>query len=97
MSGLKLEKHLSVEFHQVGIPLLVSPQILRSRDLGQIDLARMVKKNAEWVIEVSEVKSSSVGEANLVRGQRRRLTQAQMFLSSILGSPSRLILTVGNK
>lgn len=96
MSGLNLEKKVSIDFHQEGIPLLVSPQLLRSRDLGQIDLSRMVKKKGEWIIEVSEVKSSSVGEENFFRGQKMRLTRAMQFLSSLFGASTRLIRTVGN-
>lgn len=88
--GQKLEEEKSLLFHREGVPLLVSPALLRSRGLGQIDLARMKKKNS-WVIEIGEVKSSDVGVEVFLRGQRMRLFQSLRFLSSIFGAPSRLI------
>ncbi len=91
-SGLRLEKTKSVDFHSTGIPLLISPDLLRKRDLGQLDLVRMTKK-ASWTIEVAEVKSSDVGLASLERGQRRRIIGAMNFLSRIFGYPSRFIPT----
>lgn len=90
MSGLRLERILSTEFHAVGIPLLISPDILRKRDLGQLDLVRMTRK-ASWTIEVAEVKSSDVGFEALARGQRRRIVSAINFLSGIFGHPAKFI------
>ncbi len=94
MSGLRLERSRSIEFHSKGIPLLVSPDLLRTRDLGQIDLSRM-QKSGEWRIEIAEVKSSSVGEEAFARGQRKRVVAAGKFLSGIFGSSVKFIRIVG--
>ena len=82
--GLKLELQQSIHFHQHSVPLLVSSQILRSRQLGQIDLARMVKLRGEWLIEVAEVKSSQTG-LMAMRGQKGRLMQASNLLGKLFG------------
>lgn len=87
-SGLKHEKDLSKEFHAEGIPLLVSPKLLRARDMGQLDLAKLFKRRGEWVIEIAEVKSSTVGTESLIKGQRARILSAANFLSGIFGFPS---------
>lgn len=90
-SGLKNEIHFSKTFHSQGSPLLVSPLILRFRDLGQIDLARLRKDKTDWILEIVEVKSSRVGQELLLRGQKIRLLNAQKFLSGIFGVRSKLI------
>ncbi|MFL5785971.1 MAG: hypothetical protein ACJ76H_15235 [Bacteriovoracaceae bacterium] len=94
MSGLALELQRSREFHSEGIALLISPQLLRSRELGQLDLARMRKKES-WILEVAEVKTSSVGDEALERGQRKRIVNAAKFLSGIFGCPVKFIRLVG--
>ncbi len=94
LSGLNLEKSKSREFHSEGIPLLISPELLRSRELGQLDLVRM-KKNNGWVIEIAEVKSSVTGFHALERGQRKRIISAGNFLSGIFGSPMKFIRMLG--
>lgn len=94
-SGVKLEISQSLDFHSEGTPLLVSPKLLRERDLGQIDLARMKKDREGWLIEIAEVKSSDIGVENILRGQRRRLFSAQNFLSGVFGFRSRFIRLVG--
>lgn len=86
--GLSLELERSREFHSEGIPLLVSPQLLRTRDLGQLDLARLRKVKEEWRIEIAEVKSSQTGMVAILRGQRRRILSAANFLSGIFGYPA---------
>ena len=86
--GLKKELEASKDFHSVGIPLLVSPKILRSRNLGQIDLARLLKKNEGWIINIAEVKSSDLGQMQMQKSQKYRLISSQNFLSSIFGIPS---------
>lgn len=93
--GLSLELERSKEFHQDKIPLLVSSSLLRSRDMGQIDLAGVYKKQGEWLMEIAEVKSSQVGEENFLRSQRKRLNAAQGFLSGLLGMKSKLTKLVG--
>lgn len=90
-NGFKLEKEVSQHFHQEGIPLLVSPQLLRSRDLGQIDLARLIKDRTGWILEIGEVKSSVVGEEQMLRTQRFRLFASQRFLSGLFGHRSKLL------
>ena len=92
--GQRLELSHSISFHAEGFPLLISPDLLRKRDLGQIDLSRMQKKS-EWLIEIAEVKSSSVGEDAFARGQRKRLIAAGNFLSGIFGAPVKFIRLVG--
>jgi hypothetical protein len=54
----------------------------------------MVKKQS-WTIEIAEVKSSSVGEEALARGQRRRIVDASKFLCGIFGCSSKFIRLVG--
>src|SRR5687768_12976102 len=69
-SGLKLEIAHSLNFHhEKSVPLLVSSALLRKRFLGQIDLARLVKDRAGWLLEIGEVKSSDVGVEMLARSQ----------------------------
>lgn len=91
-SGLKKEIQHSLKFHQEGLPLLISEQILRSRNLGQLDLVRMRKISCGWIVEIVEVKSSLVGIEMIQRGQKCRIFGAQKFLSSLFGCPSRTIL-----
>lgn len=92
-SGESVEKKISLSFHQEGLPLLVSPVVLRSRGLGQIDLARFVK-GPEMVLEICEVKSSKLGSQSM-REQRRRLLQASAFLASVFGKTIKFIVKVG--
>lgn len=89
--GLKAEIECSHAFHADGIPLLISPLLLRSRDMGQVDLARLRKLEWEWVIEIGEVKSSMMGAESMLRSQRNRLFSTQRFLSGLFSSRSRLI------
>jgi len=91
-SGLKKEIQHSLTFHQEGIPLLISEQLLRSRNLGQLDLVRMRKISTGWILEIAEVKSSVVGIEMIQRGQKFRLFGAQKFISSLFGCPSRTLL-----
>ncbi len=85
----------SEEFHSDGIPLLVSARLLRSRDLGQIDLSRIRKDREGWLLEIGEVKSSEVGAFQMERFQKMRLYAAQKFLSGLFGFRSKLIRLVG--
>lgn len=96
-SGHKLEITFSQTFHSEGIPLLVSHNLLRSRDLGQIDLARLKKDREDWVLEVGEVKSSELGVELMIRSQMRRLLAAQRFLSSLFGHRTKLVRLVKEK
>lgn len=93
--GLTQEIAASQSFHLDGIPLLVSSTLLRSRQLGQIDLARIRVDKQGWLIELAEVKSSQLGVEQMERSQKRRLFASQHFLSGIFGHRSRLI-SIGN-
>jgi len=95
LHAIEIEKKASENFHAKGLPLLVSPQLLRARGLGQVDVARMIKQYGGWVIEVGEVKSSLVGSESMLRNQMNRLRNSQYFLSGLFGAPSRFIEIVG--
>ena len=96
-SGSNQEIHFSKSFHSEGIPLLVSPALLRERNLGQLDLARLRKNSIGWILEVGEVKSSVVGEEMMERSQLKRISSAQNFLAGLFGHPTKLIRLVGKK
>ena len=96
-SGLNQEITSSKTFHDEGTPLLVSPALLRQRLMGQIDLSRIRKDREGWIIEIAEVKSSSIGRENFLRGQRARLFESANFLSGIFGHRSKLILLSGEE
>ena len=89
-SGLKNEIELSLTFHATGIPLLVSPALLRLRNLGQIDLARLKKDQQGWMVEIGEVKSSVIGEEQMERFQKKRLYSTQHFLAGLFGYRTKL-------
>ena len=93
-SGLCNEIHHSIVFHNDGIPLLVSSALLRSRNMGQIDLARLKKFNGKWIVEMAEVKSSQMGRDQMLIGQQGRLCLAQQFLAGIFGHTTRLIYLI---
>lgn len=86
LSGRKRELHYSLEFHQQNIPLLVSSLVLRSRNLGQIDIAII---NSKKIIEVFEIKSSEQG-SHLSFHQRQRLNSALLFLTLIFNLSGRI-------
>ncbi|MCE3014175.1 MAG: hypothetical protein LW878_14035, partial [Proteobacteria bacterium] len=79
--GQDLEARESCEFHQTELPLLVCPQLLRARGMGQVDLARWERRNK--IVRVREVKSRPefYGEK-----QRRRLKESVRFLSLLFKS-----------
>jgi len=85
----------SLTFHSRGIPLLVSPSLLRLRNLGQIDLARLIKDGEGWVVELAEVKSSRVGLESMERSQKRRLSSSQQFLAALFGHRTKLLQMIG--
>ena len=86
LSGPRRELFYSRQFHQTNIPLLVSAQVLRARNLGQIDIAIINNKKE---IEVIEVKSSEQGRF-LSGYQQLRLKNALLFLTLIFHLPGRL-------
>ena len=67
-------------YHSLGTPCLVSSVILRSRDLGQIDVAYLQKKGMNWQLQIIEVKSKIYPSSK----QMRRLVKAQDFLARVL-------------
>lgn len=81
------EARASREFHQRGVPALVSSLLLRAQNLGQIDIAylqRTAKKT--WVLKIIETKSSIYpGHSQLFR-----LLKTQDYLSRVLEMESKL-------
>jgi hypothetical protein len=65
--------------------------LLRSRNLGQLDLGRIRKDQSGWIIEIGEVKSSELGGAQMERQQRQRIGLAQNFLAGLFGHRTKLI------
>lgn len=65
------------------------------RGLGQVDVARLVKDQDGWLIELIEVKSSLLGQAYLGQAQKIRLNRSGEFLGSLFGHRVRLIKKVG--
>lgn len=93
--GLRLEAEKSIVFHQNSIPVLISAALLRSRQLGQLDLVKVVKNKQGMKLEVAEVKSSQVGTEATLRNQRRRLMASSSFLASLFGLPVKFTDLVG--
>ncbi|HXH29620.1 MAG TPA: hypothetical protein VNJ01_02295 [Bacteriovoracaceae bacterium] len=75
--------------------MLLSSQLLRSRNLGQIDLSKLTRLQDEWIIEIVEVKSSQLGAASMERIQKLRLQDSQRFVSAVFGLRSKLMNLVG--
>lgn len=96
-NGLIREKQYSITFHASGIPVLVSAQLLRHRQLGQLDLVRLKKDQLGWLLEVGEVKSSSMGIESMERAQKKRIHAAQNFLAGIFSARTRLIKLFENE
>lgn len=85
--GDMLERDSSRVYHKEGTPALISSLILRSHNLGQIDIAYLKKtKSQTWVLFIIETKSSLYPS----RIQMRRLLGTQDYLSRILGMESKL-------
>jgi len=73
-------------YHSLGTPFLVSPLVLRSHGLGQIDLAYLKKKNSTWQLHIIEVKTKTVPS----HSQWLRLLKSQDYLSKVLEVESKL-------
>ncbi len=82
-------------FHGTALPVLVSSQLLRSRNLGQLDLLRLARDRDGWILEVTEVKSSTTGTEALERGQKKRIHHSMRFLAALFGARTRLTGLVG--
>lgn len=78
------EASLSEKYHTKNCAVLVSPLVLRSMDLGQIDLAYLSKNKRGVRLHLIEVKSSRYPS----RGQQRRLLRTQDYLSKVLNIES---------
>lgn len=77
------ETIFSQKVHTQGVPLLLSADLLRSRGLGQVDLATYDPHMK--VISLFEVKSSAFGVESMSYIQDNRLRLTQVFLSSLFG------------
>jgi hypothetical protein len=87
--GDMLESELSVVFHQNirCVPALISSLVLRSQNLGQIDIAFLEKNNKKkWVLKIIETKFSQFP----CRMQLMRLKRSQDYLSKVLDVESKL-------
>lgn len=76
-----LEAQASKYFHRECVPALVSSLILRSKNLGQIDVAYLERDHKKsWVLKIVETKSSMYPS----RSQMMRLRRTQDYLSRLL-------------
>lgn len=82
-----IEANATAYYHKQGIPFLVSEVLLRSYNLGQIDVCYLKKnKNKSWVLKIIEIKSSIYPSSK----QYQRLKRTQDYLSKILELESNL-------
>lgn len=86
MKGEKWEILQTRYYHSLGTPFLVSPLVLRSHGLGQIDVAYIEKKNSAWQLRIIEVKTKTVPS----KSQWLRLLKSQNYLSKVLEVESKL-------
>jgi hypothetical protein len=89
--GDMLESESSEYFHREGVPVLVSSLVLRSMNLGQIDIAYLKrnlekKYNNKWTLVIIETKFSIYPSGM----QLARLRRTQDYLSRILEMESKL-------
>jgi hypothetical protein len=76
-----LESQVSKYFHRECVPTLVSSVVLRSKNLGQIDIACLEKDhNKAWVLKIVETKYSRYPS----KFQIMRLRRTQDYLSRLL-------------
>ena len=92
LKGLEKELLCSKRFHEQGIPLLLSSQLLRSWGLGQVDLARLLRRKGEWLIELNEVKDGGI----LSQQQRKRLKKTSIFVGLLFNCPVVLSYNMNN-
>lgn len=82
-----LEAEFSEYFHRKGVPTLVSSMVLRSLNLGQIDIAYLEKSaQKKWVLRIIETKFSIYPS----RVQMMRLRGTQDYLGRLLEVESKL-------
>lgn len=82
--GINLEREVSRSLHKEGVPLLISPLLLRRRGCGQIDVS-IIKKDH---IIVAECK---YGRSEISYKQRLRLWAAGRLLLVIFDKPVQLL------
>ena len=81
------ESDVSEVLHRSGVPALISSLVLRSQNLGQIDVAYLEKnKQKAWVLKIIETKTSMMPS----RAQMARLLKTQDYLSRVLDIESKL-------
>ncbi len=81
------ESKTSHIYHRAGVPALISSLVLRSKNLGQIDIAYLKRnKNKSWVLVIIETKSSVYPS----HFQMKRLRGTQDYLSRLLEMESKL-------
>lgn len=85
--GASAELKSSVKLHSIGTPFLISSLFLRSRDLGQVDIAYFHNKTLYFI----EVKNSVLGVSKLYSStQISRLKKAAKFFSIIFDVNTRV-------
>lgn len=84
------ESEYSRKFHEKYTPFLISSTLLRSLNLGQIDIAYLKKKSSNlkktWVLHLVEVKTNHYPSPF----QYKRLLGSQEYLSKVLEIESKL-------
>jgi hypothetical protein len=83
-----IEKNLSRFVHSQGVPLLISPHLLRQKGMGQLDLA-IFQKQQLYLYEVK--KTLRPGLVISFPAQRRRLAKTQNYLANLFKCPTRLV------
>lgn len=81
-----LESKETKLFHRRGHPCLISSLVLRSRGMGQIDVATLQKIGTRKVLTLVEVKTSTVPGSF----QWQRLKKSQDFLAKLLEVETKL-------
>ncbi len=84
--GDRFEKEFSLIAHRGHLPVLISSQLLRSMNAGQIDVAGLTRKNKSWVLCLFELKSCHYPSVN----QWIRLKRSQDYLSRVLDIETKL-------
>jgi hypothetical protein len=84
------ESNFSRKLHEQYTPFLISSNLLRSLNLGQIDIAYLNKKSSHlkktWVLHLIEVKTNHFPSSF----QYKRLIRTQEYLSKVLEIESKL-------
>jgi len=84
--GDKAEQDISLYYHQIFTPVLVSSQLLHSINAGQIDVAYLSKNKGGWLLHLCEVKFKTLPS----KKQRQRLLRSQDYLSRVLQMETKL-------